>query len=406
MKPDYQRYLYVSFLVVFCLAFVCNNAFAQGRMLIKPYIQTDFQYDSNFHRSETDEKNVYTYTVKPGIELGYTTEKTLMGLNYWLRVFEYDDQNKDMPGQVDADEFNYVQHNALFRFQTQPTRRLLIGMENNYLQTRDPASADANSNSVDRFKYSLNRFSPGVTYKFGEKFGMDLKYTNLYTDYSDDAPGEGEDSVENRGGLRWYYNLSRKTTLDLDYQIWERDYDKNTIDYTSNQVMVNVKHQFNLLTFGAGVGYHYRDFNHTTPSGKDDIDSFAWKVSVLGQNPPDARTVPKSSMYLSFGSNFNDSGTGDTYFTSTRLDARFTYLVLDKINWILSGYYQNSDYETSTREDDRWLVSLGGDYLINEYFTIGLSGGLEERDSNQTGKDFENEYVMLKAVFNYDLGSR
>jgi hypothetical protein len=393
-------------LALICLAFSYSSAFSQGRILVKPHIQTDFQYDSNFNKTESNEKNVYTYTVKPGIELGYTTDKTLMGLSYWFRVFEYDDQDENLPGQVDADEFNYTQHNAMFTFQTQPTRRLFLGLDNTYLQTRDPASADANSNSVDRFKYSLNRFTPRVTYKFGEKFGMDVKYTNLYTDYSDDAPGEGEDSVENRGGLRWFYNLSPKTSLDLDYQFWERDYDKNTIDYTSNQVMMNVKHQFNYLTFGAGIGYQKRDFDRTTPSGKDDIDQVAWKLSVLGQNPPDAARVPRSSMYLSLGSNFNDSGTDNTYFTSTRLDAMFTYLVMEKINCILSGFYQNSDYETSTREDDRWLVSLGADYLINQYFTVGLSGGFEERDSNQTGKDFENEYVMLKAVFNYDLGSR
>jgi hypothetical protein len=37
---------------------------------------------------------------------------------------------------------------------------------------------------------------------------------------------------------------------------------------------------------------------------------------------------------------------------------------------------------------------------------VGLSGGLEERDSNQAGKSFDNEYVMLKAKFNYDLGSK
>jgi hypothetical protein len=210
--------------------------------------------------------------------------------------------------------------------------------------------------------------------------------------------------VENRGGLTWLYRFSPKTSFDLNYQLWERDYDKNSVDYTSSQVMVNAKHQINYLTFGAGVGYHNREFDRTVPSG--DIDQFVWKVSVLGQNPPDARTVPKSSIYLSFGSNLNDSGTGDTYFTSTRLDARLTYLVMEKINCIMSGYYQNSDYETSSREDDRWLVSLGADYLINRFFTVGLSGGLEERDSNFVGKSFDNEYVMLKAKFNYDLGSK
>lgn len=404
MKSFYPPYIIVSVLAALCLVLTGSPAFAQERLLVKPHIQVDWQSDSNFHRAENAEKSVYTYTVKPGINLGYTTGKTLMSLDYSFQRFMYDDQDENMPGQVDADEYDYTGHNAAFRFQSQVSQRVLLGLDNTFIKTRDPASADANSNSVDRYKYTMNRFSPGVNYKFGDKFSLGVKYTNLYTDYSDDGPGQGEDSVENRGGLTWLYRFSPKTSFDLNYQLWERDYDKNSVDYTSSQVMVNAKHQINYLTFGAGVGYHNREFDRTVPSG--DIDQFVWKVSVLGQNPPDARTVPKSSIYLSFGSNLNDSGTGDTYFTSTRLDARLTYLVMEKINCIMSGYYQNSDYETSSREDDRWLVSLGADYLINRFFTVGLSGGLEERDSNQAGKSFDNEYVMLKAKFNYDLGSK
>jgi polysaccharide biosynthesis protein VpsM len=404
MKSYHHHYIIVSVLAVICLALTGSQVSAQGRFIAKPHIQVDWQTDSNFNRSDTNEKNVYTYTVKPGINLGYTTDKTRMSLDYFFQVFRYDDQDENMPGQVDADEFDYTAHNAVFRLQNQATRRLLLGLDNTFIKTSDPASADASSNSVDRFEYNLNRFSPQANYQFGDKFSLGLRYTNLYTDYTDDGPGEGEDSTENRGGLTWLYRFTPKTSFDLDYQLWERDYDKTSVDYTSNQVMVNVKHQFNYLTFGAGAGYHNRDFDQAVPSG--DIDQFVWKLSVLGQNPPDARTVPKSSVYVSFGSNLNDSGTGNTYFTSTRLDARLTYLFMEKINCILSGYYQNSEYETSTREDDRWLVSLGADYLINPLFTVGIAGGLEERDSNQAGKDFDNQYVMFKARFNYDLGSR
>jgi polysaccharide biosynthesis protein VpsM len=404
MKPYPHHYLVISLLAAVCLVFTATQVFAQGRMLVKPHIKVDWQMDSNFHKTENNEKSVHTYTASPGIELGYTTDKTLMSLNYSLKRFMYDDQDENMPGQVDADEFDYTAHNAGLRIQTQASKRLRLGVDNTFMKTRDPASADANSDSVDRFKYTLNRFSPGLNYRFGEKFGLGVKYTNLLTDYSDDGPGQGEDSSENRGTFNLNYRFTPKTAFDLDYQIWERDYDKNSVDYTSNQLMVNVKHQFNYLTFGAGAGYHNRDFDRAVPSG--DIDQFVWKVSVSGQNPPDARTIPKSSMFVSFGSNLNDSGTGNTYFTSTRLDARFTYLFMEKINCTLSGYYQNSDYETSSRKDDRWLVSLAGDYLINPMFTVGLAGGLEERDSNQAGRDFDNQYVMIRAAFNYDLGSR
>lgn len=376
---------------------------AQGRVVIKPYVETGFQVDSNFWRSDKNTKTVHTYNVKPGFEFGYTTEKTLVGLDYNFNVLRYDDQDDYQPGEKTAEDFNYTAHTGRLYAQTQATDRLLFSVDNLFLKTRDPASADINANAVDRFKYWINTFTPRMTYRISDQYSVSLKYTNQLLDYMDDV-GEGEDATENRGGGTFHYYLNTRTSFDLDYQYWQRDYVKASSDYTSNQVMANISHQFNYLTFGAGAGYHTRDFDKATSSG--DIDQFVWKLSVLGQNPPDATGIPQHSVYVSLGSNLNDAGTGDNYFTSTRLDVRFTYLFIEKINYILSGYYQNADYKTSAREDDRWQVSLAGDYLINDYFTVGLKGGFEKRDSNLAARDFENQYLMFNARFNYDMGSR
>jgi len=396
----------LRFLIVLLLAslFAATSSFAEGRMLIKPYVETGWQRDTNFHKSEKNTKTVDTYNVKPGIKLGYTTDKSTVSLDYWFKVLRYTDQDENQVGQINADTFDYTAHNADFTAQSQVSDRLLIGLDDQFMKTRDPANADERSNAVDRYKYTMNRVSPRLTYNFAEKFGLGLKYANLYTDYSDDGPGQGEDSMQNRGTFTLFYYFTSKTAFDLDYQVWTRDYDKASVDYTSNQFMVNLKHQFNYLTLTAGAGYHDRTFDKTVPSG--DIEKFIWKFSVLGQNPPDATGIPKSSMYFAVGSNLNDAGNGDSYFTSLRFDAKFTYLLMDKINWTLAGSFQNSDYETSSRNDDRYQVSLGADYLINDFFSLGLSGGLEDRDSNEAGKDFDNKYVMLNAKFNYDLGSK
>lgn len=404
-RPSRTRtqFLYVT---LFCLCFLvgAGSVLAEGRMLIKPHIETGYQKDTNFHKSDTNTKTVDTFTVKPGIELGYTTDKSLVSLDYWFNVLRYDDKDEVRAGGIKADSFDYTEHMADFTAQTQATDRFLLGLDNFYMKTRDPASADARSNGTERFKYTMNKFSPRVNYKFGEKFGLGLKYTNLLTDYSDDGVGQGEDSSENRGTSTLSYNLNEKTAFDLDYQYWERDYDKATSDYASHQVMANIYQQFNYFTFGAGAGYHSRDFDRTVAGG--DIGQFVWKISVAGQNPPDAQGIPRSSMYLGLSSNLNDSGSGESYYTTTRLDAQFTYLIMEKINCTLAGWFQNADYETSTREDDRWYLSGAADYLVNDFFTVGLVGGVEDRDSNETGKDFTNKFVMLNVKFNYDLGSK
>ncbi|CCK78941.1 conserved uncharacterized protein [Desulfobacula toluolica Tol2] len=400
------RVTLLSFLVSL---FFATSSFADGRILIKPHIETGWQRDTNFHKSDTNTKTVDTYNVKPGIELGYTTGKSLVSLDYWFNVLEYDDQDNVSADPFKAGDFDYIEHMADFTAQTQFTDHLLIGLDNFFQKTSDPANAQANSNATDRFKYIMNRFTPRLLYNFGNKFGLGLKYTNLITDYSDDDVNEGEDSVENRGTFTFYYYLNQKTSFDLDYQYWNRDYDNNasfrTSDYDSNQVMLNLTHQFNYLSFTAGAGYHAREFD-TPPLKSGDIEQFVWKLSVSGQNPPDAEGIPKSSIYLSLGSNLNDSGSGETYYNSTRFDAQVTHLFMEKINCTLAGWFQNSDYETEDREDDRWFMSAAADYLINDFFSLGLEGGFEERDSNKPGKDFDNKYIQFNVKFNYNMGDK
>lgn len=406
MKNGYCKSTLFKFVVLLLSAalFVVPNSFAAGRMIIKPHIETGWERDTNFYKAENDTKTVDTYYVKPGIELGYTTEKSLIYLDYWFNVLRYDDKDDIPAGQVEADRYDYTEHMANFTAETQATEKLLIGLDDFFMKTRDPAHSDTFANDVDRYKYLMNSFTPRLTYDFADKFGLGLKYTNLLLDYSDDGPGEGEDSDENRGTFTLYYYFNTKTSFDLDYQVWNHDYDKTSVDYTSNQIMLNVNYQLNYFTLAAGAGYHKRDFDQTVSGG--DIEKIAWKLSLSGQNPPDAVGIPRSSMYLSFGSNLNDSGSTDVYYNATRLDARFTHLFFDKINCTLEGWYQNSDYETSTREDDRWLVSAAVDYLINDYFSLGLEGGIEDRDSNVTDQDFNNKFIMFNAEFNYNMGSK
>jgi len=375
--------------------------FAEGKVTIKPRLDFSWQMDSNYHRSEIEEKEVYTYSVKPGFELGYKTDKTTVSLDYSVDLLKYEDQDTIPAGSINADDHDYAAHQGILSLQSHVSEKLLLGIDNLYLKTRDPANADANSNAVDRFKYTINSFSPMMVYTFGEKFSLGLKYTNLDTDYDKDI--EGEDSNEDRGILDFYYYLNSQTFLDLNYQVWTRDYDGTTSDYDSHQVMLNVNHQFNYFIFSAGAGYHTRTFDKNT---QKDIDGPIWQVSIFGQNPPDATGIPKSSITAALSQNFNDSGTGDTYFTSTILDIILTYLFYEKINFTLAGYFQNADYETGSRDDDTWKIYAALDWLIHDYVSLGLETGREERDSNQAGKDYENDYIMLNLKFNYDFASK
>ena len=389
----------LTFIISF---FVATSCFA-GRSIIKPYVETGWQRDTNFHKSDNDTKTVDTYNAKGGVQLGYTTEKSQVFLDYYFNILRYDDRDYIAPTAIKADSFDYTEHRANFTSQAQITDRLLIGLDDLFMRTRDPANSDDNDNGVDRYKYDMNSFTPRVAYKLGDKFGLGLKYNNLLLDYKDDALGQGEDSTENRGTFVLSYYFNSKTSFDLDYQIWARDYDKQSVDYTSNQVMARINHQFNYVTLAAEAGYHIRDFD---VAGVDDLDKFTWRLSASGEKPSETAGIPKHSMYMGFGSKVNDSGSGNSYYDALRLDVRLSYLFIEKINCSLSGYYQNSDYETSTRKDDRYYISLAADYLITNYFSLGLQGGTEDRNSNINTKDFNNSFIQINAKFNYDFGAK
>jgi hypothetical protein len=384
---------YICFLLAFCLIliFTAKSGFSAGKITIQPFIELKTQMDSNFYKSETKAKSVNTNIINPGIVIKYYTGKSMIGLDYNAKL-KWEDGDSD-------DE-----HNAGVLFQTQATNLMQFSLNNRLMKTRDPASADSNANSVDRYNYYINTFSPELNYQLSEKFNLKAKYTNKITNYIEDGTGQGEDAQENRFGLTFYYMMNPKTTLDLDYQYWVMDYGKTSVDYTSNQIMSNVNYKFNQLTLLAGAGYHSRSFDKSIPSG--DLGRVSWKMGVSGQSDSEDGDTPKSSIYVSLSQNYNDSGQGDTYFISTGINANFTYLFTNKITGKLSGYFKNADYETSTRKDDRWAITPSVDYLLNDKFTVGLETGYEERSSNMAGKSFDNEYGMVKLRYKYDLGAK
>ncbi len=399
-----HKLLFLKFcLLLFLISLLkVSPSFAGVKTSIKPIIDIGYQRDSNFFKSKTNTKTVDTYTIKPIIQMDFDTDKSQLSLEYSFNVIKYDDKDKKQTGQANAENLDYTEHHANVTVQTRLTDRILVGIDDVFWKTRNSAYSDSNTNSIDRFEYSRNEFTPRISYGFTEKFTLTLKYTNLDTDYIEDGPGQGEDSTENRGTFILNYSPNDSTSFDLNYQVWSRDYSKNSVEYTSQQTIFNLYQPLNYFTLSAGVGYHTRDFDTTT----EDISRFIWKASIYGQNTSNTTGIPKSSVHLSVGSNLNNSGSGNSYFDSTRFDANFTYLLTEKINTRLIGYFQNSDYQTSSRDDDTYRVSLAADYFFNDLLSFGLEGGMENRDSNEATHDYDNKYFMFNVRFNVNTWSR
>lgn len=402
---DSSRRNIVLVVIILFLIHLPASAQSADNFNLKPKISASWKSDSNYFKAETNEREIYTYLVQPGLEFGYQTAKSQVLFDYTMDLHYYDDQDDVPVGQTPADESDFTGHTVGFSAISQPFDRLTLGLDNLFNMTRDPGLSDRFSNEVSRDKYYINRFSPYLRYKFGPVFSAGLKYNNIELDYS---PATREDQSEHRGIFDLEYSFTRLTSVDLEYQIWKRSYTGTSSTFTSNQVKLILKKQFQYFTFEAGGGYHDRSFEK---AGLESTDIFTYHVEIRGQNEA-------KRSYISFTAdrNYNDSGEGDVYFKGHKFDISAGHLFFEKLPLDLTASYQISDYETQTgttpegttelREDDKYEISGQLGYMITNDLILAVKVGYETRDSNLQGYDYDNRYIMAKIDFGYEFGRR
>lgn len=394
----YRGCIYLLAMIVL-ICYLPTVGQAVDKFTLKPKISASWEVESNFYRADAIEREVYTYLVQPGFEFGYQTAKSRIFIDYTLDAYSYDDRDPVPAGQTVTEELDFTGHTGLLFARTQPSDRITLGLDDRFTKTRDPASSDQFSNDNAPDKFWINQFTPLIIYKLGPIFSTELRYRNTELDYELTTR---EDSTEHRGILDLVYNFTRLTSLDLQYQIWERDYSGTTSTFTSNQVKLILSKQFKFFTFEAGGGYHNRAFDNP---GLNDIDTFAWHFEIKGQNPP-APESPKSYVSLIAASNLNDAGENETYYEATQFTLRAGHVFLEKLPLDFRAMYQNSDYENTPRDDDKYEFSAKLGYIITDWLTFSVAAGYEDRDSNLAGTDYTDKHFMVSLDFGYELGSR
>ena len=382
------------------------NLLGAGNFIVTPKIAVGWQVDSNYYKSEDDEQEVFTYLIQPGVELGYETAKSQVSLNYTLNAFFYDNQDSVPAGQRKASDDDYLGHTAIFQAETRPTGRWLLGLDNSFYLSRNSAQTDSLGNFTDQKKYWLNRFMPRVYYDISPRFAAGLKYRNEKLHWID---GDNSDSTENRGIGDFVYKISPTAQFDLEGQHWQRDFDGNTSDYTSNQLRLILRKQFKYISFEAGGGYQDRRFDD---SDQDDISTPAWMGAITGQWPP-APDRASSRFALRFDQNFNDNGLGAGYYVARRLSLVLGHIFMEKIETSLEGWYQNSDYKeyrgltssgsTQKRDDDTYYILGRIGYRFFDWMTFYIAGGYEERDSNLVGLSYDNKFLRARLDFKFEF---
>ena len=395
-----------SILAVFALTAL---AWAGPALLITPKVGVGYRYDSNYYSSHSNSAGVHTYAIEPGIGVQVSTSKSMVSFDYTASPTFYDDADSLKPGQIKASKANYVGHDLALNALTRPTERLELALEETYSLTRDPDKLDVYSNEAGKEKYYINAFSPRVLYHVTDRFSGQVAYKNTLTDYDDDG---AEDSRENRGVFDIIYNLNSKASLDLEYQVWARDYDRYTSDYTSHQTKLIYRQQFRFFQLEAGAGYQSREFDAVGMKG---AETFTYKLVLEGRNPPEDGDS-RSYIRAAFSSNFNDAGSGDQYYKGPEFSLAGGHRFLEKIYLDIWASYRRSDYECSygldssnvlvLREDDVYEMGARLGYKIIDPIVLSIEAGYKNRDSNVASYSYDNTYVMGRIDTALEFGRR
>jgi hypothetical protein len=371
------------------------KTFAASKFNIIPKISAAWEMDSNFYLAQENEREVYTYIIRPGFRAEFETAKSALMLDYTLDAYYYDDRDPVPPGERPSDEEDYTGHTFTGEAKYQAFTRMLLGLNASSYITRDPGQSDDFSNSISRDKYTVNRITPFIVYDFGRKFSARLGYAHEDLDYS---PEDREDSEENRGTFDLVYNFTPKNSLDLEFQHWKKEYDGPTSDYTSNQAKLIFRRQFKNFKISAGAGYQNRNFDD---SSLDDLDEFTYNLNLEGGG-----LIANRRSYISFNveQNLNDQiASGDNYYLATRFILSGGHEFSRKLLGHTEASYMIADYQLDDRKDNIYGFLGRISYKLARWMIFSVEGGIENRDSNFEGRDYDNTYFSLTLDFAYDF---
>ena len=383
--PLRKRTLFISLFLIVSFHHAHVLA-AQNNVKSKLLLNLGVQYDSNFYYLPVNERGVTTYLVQPGIELGYETGKSEIAFHYMLDANYYDESGED----------DFYGHTASLMGDFQLSDRFSFNLSDDFVKTRNSTGLDDLGNIRTREKYSQNRLRAMFSLDFEPKFTTKFGYQNWITDYEDDF---SIDSKGNQGIFDLIYHLNSSTSLDLEYHYWSMDYDGLISDYTSNQLSLVARKEWRIVSLEAAVGYQNREFD---VAGQDDIDVVPYRFTLNGRS-----SSGKSRFSLSAEQNFNfldTSGLIDQgYYKANRFSLRFDHDLTDKVTVGVNGYFQNSDYVDSTRDDDIYNIMADINYQIRDRLALYFSAVYENRDSTRPLEEYDNTEVMGQLRFSHDI---
>jgi len=380
----------------------CSSMAADWR--ITPSITEEGNYDSNYFRSTVNPTSVWGLTITPAVEVEAVTERSKLSLSYKMPYYMYFGTRGATPGSgaINLSSQDYLGQDLSLLAMTRVSNRLTTGMTETFTMTREPAFSDTLSQIVTRNEYWVNRINPFVTYDIGEKGEVKLAYRNEVLTFMDGTASTRNDSSENRGIMTMTYNFNSTNHLDLDNEFWRREYPFNPASpmsaYDSYQIQLIYRHDLSSwLQSRVGGGYQWRYFDQTSGLAPN-MATPTYLVGLTGNND-------RTKVDLSFEHNMVDFTVADAYFTAYRVNGFVQRLFFDNVIRVYGGgYYQLSDYTTSTLETNEWSLRGGVGYSFwKKRMELSVEYNYTQRLSNLPGFGYNDNVIYMRLTSKWDF---
>ncbi|MCE5334594.1 MAG: outer membrane beta-barrel protein [Desulfobacteraceae bacterium] len=381
-------------MAVVCGLFAPHSSIA-AEWHFTPSLSLGGEYSDNFYRSEQNPTRVWVMQTAPGVEVEGLSDRSRLSLKYKMGYFAHFGSNDS----VDVSSQDYLGHDLSFFAATRVFTRLVAGLSEEFILTREPGASDTLSQIISRDKYWRNRISPFLSYDVAEKGEVKIAYRNEALNYIDAVDGSKDDSTENRGILTLTYHMNPRNHFDFECQVWHRDYTGASSGYDSYQPQLIYRREMSSWLMGrVAAGYQWRKFDQ---SDVKDLETPAFSVGLVGG-------TERTRFNVALEYNLVDFTQGDAYFNAYRMSAFVERRYLnDVIRAYAGGYYQMSNYEYSPREDKEWSLRTGVGYSFwDKRMELSAEYGYTNRDSNQSGFGYTENTVSLKLAYKFDFPKR
>jgi hypothetical protein len=361
-----------------------------GAFMVYPKMDVSERYNDNIYATENQAKSDFITKVSPNIAVNSLWSRHALNLNagvdqYWyLHNSDEDrfDWHVGADGRLDILRDTNVTGQASYA-QLHEDR----GLPTSPASASEPTEYKLFDSQV-AFNQAFNRITTSLIGTYDN-----YDYDNV------DKIGGGtiDQSFRNRneytGSLKLGYLVSPDTSVYTQGTLNKRDYTDNPIggpDRSSDGYAVVVGSDFKLTRLAQGgifIGYQSQSYDDPAFSDNSglaygaNVQWFATALTTVRFNA--SSTIQESTI------------AGNSGYTAQAAGLGVDHELLRNV--ILSGDlgYENDKFDGIGRTDDIYTGKVGVNYLLNQFFAVGVDYSLTDRKSNQSGNDYTRNIIGL-----------